>query len=95
MIIIVFSYLARASPIAGKYGTFPRNKIEHLKKHKLTYKEIEKELMLVGWFAQRSDIIAIEIDATMKRNEIDDTIFKIGFMAKVSAKVEEKLIEIS
>ena len=95
MIIIVFSYLARASSIAGKYGTFPRNKIEHLKKHKLTYKEIEKELILRGWFAQRSDIIGIEIDATMKRNEIDDMIFKIAFMAKVSANVEEKLIEIS
>lgn len=95
LIIIVFSYLARAAPIAGKYGTYPRNKIEHLKKHKLTYKEIEKELMLVGWFAQRPDIVAIEIDATMKRNEIDDTIFRLSFMGNIRSAVEEKLIEIS
>ena len=81
---MIFSYLARVGPIAGKYGTYPRNKIEHLKKHKLTYKEIEKELMLVGWFAQKPDIMAIEIDASMKRNEIDDTIFSISFIGSVS-----------
>ena len=41
---MIFSYLARVGPIAGKYGTYPRNKIEHLKKHKLTYKEIGEKM---------------------------------------------------
>ena len=95
LIIIVFSYIARAAPIAGKYGTYPRNKIEHLKKNKLTIKEIMLELMLVGWLVQKPEVIAIEIDASMKRNEIDDTIFMLSFMSSVRSTTEQKLIEIS
>ncbi len=50
ILLIITSYLARASSIAGKYATYPENKIKALKRRKMTYKEIEAELMLVGWF---------------------------------------------
>ena len=94
-ILLVFvSYLVRASSIAGKYATFPANKIKYIKRKKITYKEIDKELMLIGWFQQKPYVIEQEIGSTMKRQEIDDTLFRLSFMAPLSKRAEKKFLEI-
>jgi hypothetical protein len=59
-----------------------------IKETKLEYKEIDKELMLVGWFLQKPYIVEIEMNSTMKRQEIDDTLFMMSFMAPLSKRVE-------
>jgi hypothetical protein len=89
LILIIVSYILRACPIAGKYSTFPKNKIRKLKKKRITYKEIEAELMLIGWFNQKPYVMEMEISATMKRQEIDDTLFKISFLAPISKTADE------
>lgn len=33
----------------------------------MTYKEIEAELMLIGWFTQKPYVVDMEINNTMKR----------------------------
>lgn len=50
ILLIFISYLVRASSIAGKYATYPANQIRKIKEKKITYEEIDKELMLIGWF---------------------------------------------
>jgi hypothetical protein len=90
-LLIIISYLARASSIAGKYATFPANKIRALKKRKQTYKEIEAELMLIGWFMQKPYVVENEISNTMRRQALDDTLFKIAFMTPISKRAEKEL----
>jgi hypothetical protein len=92
---MVVSYILRACPIAGKYATFAHNQLKKVRKVKLTEKEIVDELMMVGWFNQAPHIIEQETYSTMKRQEIDDTIFKISFLEPISKEADEEFLAIA
>ena len=53
------------------------------------------ELMMVGWFNQAPHIIEQETYSTMKRQEIDDTIFKICFLEPISKEADEEFLAIA
>ena len=87
--LILISYIVRASSIAGKYATYSAEKIKYIKTKKLTYKEIEAELMLIGWFQQKPFVVEREIDVSMKRQEIDECLFRINFIAPINRNTED------
>jgi len=84
IIIMICQQLLRASSIAGKYATFPPNLINKLKEKEFTFKEIMRELMLVGWMSQTSSVHEQEIAHSMSRLEIDNTMLKIAFITELS-----------
>ena len=51
--------------------------------------------MLFGWQAQNPEVVELEIDSTMKRNEIDDSLFKIAFMADLNEEVLKEFRKIT
>jgi hypothetical protein len=40
--------------------------------------------MLGGWWRQTPETVQLEMDSTIKRQEIDDALFKLAFIADVS-----------
>lgn len=91
---IIISYIVRSSSIAGKYATYPRNLYRKICETKITNKEILQELMLMGWWEQSSEVIQLELDSTMKRIEIDDSLFRIAFMTEINDGVKDEFSEI-
>jgi hypothetical protein len=85
----------RACPIAGKYSTYPENKMRKIRETEMTFKEIFSEFMLVGWMQQLPDVVETEIECTLLRQEIDDTLFKISFINPISEKTKEKFERIA
>ena len=55
----------------------------------ITKQEIEQELMLIGWWNQLPNIVHLEIEQTMKRLEIDDSLFKLCFMTEINKSAKE------
>jgi len=51
--------------------------------------------MLFGWQAQNPEVVEQEIDSTIKRNEIDDSLFKIAFMADLNEEVLKEFRKIT
>ena len=90
----VLQYLMRASSIAGKYATYPKNFIKKIREKKVAINELNQELMLRGWKDQSGAIMTLEIDSTFKRQEIDDPRFKIAFLTEISEKLKNELMEI-
>lgn len=93
--ILVFSYIIRSSSIAGKYATYPDNLMRKVKEKRISLNEIKRELMLRGWMVQSDDIVETEIDNALKRKEIDDSIFRLGFMTNLNGNTEKRLFELS
>lgn len=96
LMLVCISYVIRACPIAGKYSTYPENKIKKIKEQPISYKEIESELMLIGWIQQKPNVVEKEIECTLLRQEIDDTLFKISFINPISQRAEkcfDKIVE--
>jgi len=91
ILITLLQQLLRASSIAGKYATFPKNLIKKIKETSLSFGEIMRELMLVGWMSQRSSVLEQEIVYSMRRLEIDNTMLKIAFLSSLPRSTREKL----
>jgi hypothetical protein len=45
--------------------------------------------MLIGWWNQLPNIVHLEIEHTMKRLEIDDSLFKLCFMTEINKSAKE------
>ena len=93
-VLLLFMICLRSSSIAAKYATFHPNLIKKVEQRRMEVKEIEREHMLGSWFDQKAESIELEIDSTMKRNQIDNPLFKLNFLAKISKtkKLEIKQI---
>lgn len=50
--------------------------------------------MLGGWWYQNPETIELEIDSTIKREEIDDALFKIAFFTEINDKAKDEFKEI-
>jgi hypothetical protein len=81
---LIVSYVVRSSSVAGKYATYPKNLYRKIKMKKMSKQEIFGELMLLGWWRQEPEVIQVEIDSTIKREEIDDSLFKMAFMTEIN-----------
>jgi len=84
IITILIAQILRASSIAGKYATYPANLIRKLKKKTIPFKEIIHNLMLIGWLKQGTRIISAEIDSSLQRLDIDETMLKLTFIHRLS-----------
>lgn len=91
--ILVFSLIIRSSSIAGKYSTYPKNLIKKVRESKMCLEGIKEEMMLRGWYRQARDIVEDEIDNSVKRCEIDNSIFRLSFITDVNQEVENFMIE--
>jgi len=94
IVATILHQILRASSIAGKYATFPPNLIKKIKRRKMRFWEIMRELMLVGWLSQPKSLCEDEIDNAMKRLEIDNTMFKIAFITDISRKTIQRFKDI-
>lgn len=92
---IIMSILIRASSIAGKYATFSKKQFREYLMKIIPEKEFVVELLLTSWLSQTPEIIDQEIDSAMKRNEIDDSIFKISFFSELSKEKLKKIEELN
>lgn len=45
--------------------------------------------MLIGWIQQKPNVVEKEIECTLLRQEIDDTLFKISFINPVSSRARK------
>jgi hypothetical protein len=91
---LVFAYTVRCSTIAGKYAIYPKALYKKVKKKKISTKEIYDQFMLKAWYRQDENIIHQEIDSSIQRMEIDDSLFKIAFMDEINDGVKSQFWDI-
>lgn len=91
---VMLSFVLRSSVIAGKYATFPKNQARMIREVKMTDNQIMAESMIGGWFQQNDQTVKAEIESALKRREIDDILFKVAFMTKLSKEAETSYQEL-
>ena len=77
---IITINLLRSSIIAGKYATYSPEYIRKVRRKAITEREIDGELMLAYWHLQSDDLIKKEVDSSIDRLQIDQSLFYIAFM---------------
>jgi len=73
--------------ISSKYATLSSKIIQEVKTRYLTLKEIERDLSAY-WWKQKEDIIRRELLYSIKRYQIDYSLFSVFFIIKPTEEVQ-------
>jgi len=76
--MVVLANALRSSSVAGKYATYPEEKIRRIESQYVSPSEQESEMMLLDWAGQSPRIIDNEVNASLLRNGINKQLFFIA-----------------
>ena len=91
--MIASAVFLRICTISSKYGSMHPVRIKILKSRYLSYEELTQDYMLIKWRNQTDDIIEQELVATIKRHDIDTSLFFFNFLADIDEETRKKLTD--
>ena len=89
--MVVSQILLRCMMLGAKYGAFSPEKLLYLRQKAISQEEINNEFILAGWRSQNLSKIYEELEFSLKRHEIDLSLFEFQFMVKPEEATIDRL----
>lgn len=94
--ILLMNLTLRQIVMSLKYGYYTAQKYKFLKKHKIPAEALSREDSIYFWASQQdNEIIMREIYSTIRRNEIELSLFYLDFIVQPDEKTDKRLKEMS